>query len=355
MRCFIALCIALAASGCSNVGYYVQSVSGQLDIWRRERPIDEMIADPATPEKLKSKLAKVLEMRRFASAELGLPNDGSYTRYADLERPFVVWNVFATPEFSMRPLQWCFPFAGCVSYRGYFAHEDAERFAATLAAEGNDVFVGGVPAYSTLGWFADPVLNTFIHYPDHRIARLIFHELSHREVYAPGDTVFNESFAVVVEQEGVARWLRRHGTERERAAFEREQGYRRDFIGLVQRYHRRLSELYESGLDADAMRRRKNEAIDQMLAEYERLKEQWGGFRGYEPWFARRPNNAQIASVSIYTRLVPAFQALLRREQSDLTRFYAAARKLAALPKDERAAALEQLQQAALEAPAPIM
>jgi predicted aminopeptidase len=355
MRCVIALCIALAASGCSNVGYYVQSVSGQFDIWRRERPIDQMLADPSTPAPLRDKLAKVLEMRRFASAELGLPNDGSYTRYADLERQFVVWNVFATPEFAMRPLQWCFPFAGCVSYRGYFAQGDAERFAATLAAEGNDVFVGGVPAYSTLGWFADPVLNTFIHYPDHRIARLIFHELSHREVYAPGDTVFNESFAVVVEQVGVARWLARHGTERERAAFEREQGYRRDFIDLVQRYHRRLSELYGSGLDVDAMRRRKNEAIDEMLHEYGRLKEQWGGFKGYDPWFARRPNNAQIASVSIYTRLVPAFQALLRREQNDLPRFYAAARTLAALPKDERAAALEQLQRAALEAPAPIM
>lgn len=355
MRYIIVLWLAITASGCSNIGYYLQSVGGQFDIWRRERPIDELIADPSTPAPLKEKLAKVIEMRRFASTELGLPNDGSYTRYADLERQFVVWNVFATPEFSMRPLQWCFPFAGCVSYRGYFAHDDAERFAATLAAEGNDVFVGGVPAYSTLGWFADPVLNTFIHYPDHRLARLIFHELSHRKVYAPGDTVFNESFAVVVEQAGVARWLERHGTERQRLAFEREQGYRREFIALVQRYHRRLSELYERGLDAKTMRKRKNETIDDMLGDYGRLKEQWGGFSGYEPWFARRPNNAQIASVSIYTRLVPAFQALLRQEQNDLPRFYAAAKKLAALPKDERASALERLQRAALETPAPIM
>ncbi|MGQ0526077.1 MAG: aminopeptidase [Betaproteobacteria bacterium] len=355
MRYFAILLLAIASGGCSNVGYYLQSVSGQLDIWRRERPIDEIVSDPAAPAPLRDKLAKVLEMRRFASAELGLPDDGSYTRYADLERQFVVWNVFATPEFSMRPLQWCFPIAGCVSYRGYFSREDAERFAATVAAEGNDVFVGGVPAYSTLGWFADPVLNTFIHYPEHRIARLIFHELSHRVVYAPGDTVFNESFAVAVEQVGVARWLERHGTERARQAFEREQAYRQDFIDLVQRYHRQLTGLYDGGLDRAAMRKRKNEAIDEMLRDYGRLKEQWGGFEGYDAWFARRPNNAQIASVAIYTRLVPAFRALLRQEQNDLPRFYAAARKLAAMPKEARTAALERLQQAALEARAPIM
>ncbi|HET9663597.1 MAG TPA: aminopeptidase, partial [Burkholderiales bacterium] len=248
--------LLMATSGCTNVGYYLQSVSGQLDIWRRERPIDELIADPGTPAPLKQKLSKVQQIRHFASAELGLPKGGSYTRYADLERQFVVWNVFATPEFSLRPLQWCFPIAGCVSYRGYFLHEDAERFAATLAAEGNDVFVGGVPAYSTLGWFADPVLNTFIHYPVYRIAQLIFHELSHREVYAPNDTVFNESFAVVVEEIGVARWLERHGTGRERENFEREQAYKLDFIELVQRYHGRLSELYDTDLDAAAMRAR---------------------------------------------------------------------------------------------------
>jgi len=158
-----------------------------------------------------------------------------------------------------------------------------------------------------------------------------------------------------IEREPLSRWLERHGTERQRVAFEREQGYRRDFIDLVQRYHRRLSDVYDSSLNAEAMRKRKNETIDDMLGDYGRLKEQWGGFTGYEPWFARRPNNAQIASVSIYTRLVPAFQALLRQEQNDLPRFYAAARQLAALPKDERAAALERLQRAALEAPAPIM
>jgi predicted aminopeptidase len=134
MRYLVVFLLAIAAGGCSNVGYYLQSVSGQLDIWRRERPIDEIVSDPAAPTPLRDKLAKVLKMRRFASAELGLPDDGSYTRYADLERQFVVWNVFATPEFSMRPLQWCFPIAGCVSYRGYFSREDAERFAATVAA-----------------------------------------------------------------------------------------------------------------------------------------------------------------------------------------------------------------------------
>jgi predicted aminopeptidase len=355
MRCSIVLALALAASGCSNIGYYVQSVSGQFDIWRRERPIDELIADPATPPPLRAKLETVVQIRRYASEELGLPDDGSYTRYADLERPFVVWNVFATPKFSMQPQRWCFPVAGCVSYRGYFSREEAERFAATIAAEGSDVYVGGVPAYSTLGWFADPVLNTFIHYPDYRIAQLIFHELSHREVYAAGDTVFNESFAVVVEQAGVERWLRSHGTQLARDRFQREQRYRREFVDLVQRYHRRLSDLYNSGLDPAVMREQKNGAITEMVSEYQRMRAEWGGFKGYDLWFSRRPNNAQIASVAIYTRLVPAFRALLRQEQDDLPRFYAAVKRLAAMPKAQRTAALEQLQRAALEASAPIM
>lgn len=334
--------VLLLTAGCSNIGYYLQSVGGQLDIWRRERPIDELIADPLTPAALKEKLATVVQLRRFASRELRLPGEKSYIRYADIERPFVVWNVFATPELSLRPMQWCFAFAGCVNYRGYFSRDAAERFAATLAARDHDVYVGGVPAYSTLGWFADPVLNTFIDYPEYRIAQLIFHELAHREAYAPNDSVFNESFAVVVEQAGVERWLARHGTEFERRRYARERAYREDFIRLVQAYHRRLTALYETELASTEMRRRKEALISEMLGDYRQLKEKWGGFTGYDAWFARRPNNAQIASVAIYTRLVPAFRALLSEYRGDLAEFYGAVKRLAELPKEERTAALER-------------
>lgn len=341
LRRSLLVSLLLFTGACTNVGYYVQSVSGQLDIWRRERPIDALLADPETPPALRQKLAKVVEMREFAKSELALPGDKSYTHYADLGRPFVVWNVFATPEFSMKPMQWCFPFAGCVNYRGYFSREAAEAFAATLSTEGKDIYVGGVPAYSTLGWFADPVLNTFIHYPEYRVAQLIFHELAHREAYAPHDSVFNESFAVVVEQAGVERWLARHGTEAERSAYMRERRYREQYIELVRTYHGRLSALYKMDLPPEEMRRRKDDAISQMVDDYQRLKENWDGFNGYDAWFARRPNNAQIASVAIYTRLVPAFRSLLDEHGGNLREFYAAARKLADMPKEKRTAELE--------------
>ncbi|HET7598570.1 MAG TPA: aminopeptidase [Burkholderiales bacterium] len=339
----VAAVFAVTAAGCSNIGYYMQSVRGQFDIWMRERPIDALMRDPEVSAELKTKLTQVQEMRRFASTELKLPENDAYTRYADLGRPFVLWNVFAAPEFSLQPMQWCFPFAGCVSYRGYFAREAAERFAAGLTSEGKDTYVGGVPAYSTLGWFADPVLNTFIHYPDYRIAQLIFHELAHREVYAQNDTVFNESFAVVVQEAGVRRWLERRGTPAERERQARESGYRDQFVALVRRYHHRLSELYASDMVPADMRKRKEAIISEMISEYHALKEQWNGFSGYDAWFARRPNNAQIASVALYTRLVPAFRALLDKNGGDLPRFYAAVKNLANQSKDERTASLESL------------
>src|SRR5262245_26976391 len=253
------VCVLALAGGCSNFGYYRQSMSGQLDIWRRERAIEDVIKDPATPDTLKRKLATVLEIRAFASRELGLPDNRSYRIYADLERPYVVWNVFASEEFSVQPMQWCFLMAGCVSYRGYFSREDADRFAAIHAGQGYDVYVGPVPAYSTLGYFPDPVLNTFIHYPNAEIARLLFHELSHQVAYVRDDTVFNESFAVAVEQEGVRRWLARFGDAKQLAAFERSQRIRAGFARLVRAHREALAGLYRSGLPADAMRARKAE------------------------------------------------------------------------------------------------
>lgn len=339
----VVIAMLLALTGCANIGYYLQSINGQLDIWNRERPVGEVIGDPATPQALREKLATVLRIREFASRELGLPDNASFRRYADLGRPFVVWNVFAVPEFSTRPVQWCFPVAGCVGYRGYFDQADAERFAAAFAVGGRDVFVGGVPAYSTLGWFADPVLNTFIRSPDPGIARLIFHELAHQAAYVRDDSVFNESFAVAVEREGVARWLERHGSPQDKAIYARMRHYRDGFTQLIQTYRERLDGLYGSGLAPQAMRARKREMFEAMARDYKQLKAGWNGFGGYDRWFAQQPNNANLASIIIYTQMVPAFQALLRAQGGDLPAFYRAVRTLAALPREERDASLLRL------------
>jgi len=334
------LLLALIFSGCAQIGYYLQSVRGQLDIWHREKPIPEVIEDAASPPALRAKLTTVLAIREYASRELGLPENRSYRGYADLERPFVVWNVFATDEFSIQPKQWCFAVVGCVSYRGYFAKADAERFAAEITAAHADIYIGGVPAYSTLGWFADPVLNTFINNPPVALARLIFHELSHQVVYVKGDSEFNESFAVAVERAGVARWIVHHGSASDREAFDAMQLRRADFVRLIQTYRERLDTLFRSGATVDFMRAEKKKQYGEMFADYQNLKRAWGGFAGYDRWFAQPPNNALLASVAIYTQKVPAFEALLKAQDGDLVKFFAAVKTLARLSKAERDAAL---------------
>jgi predicted aminopeptidase len=330
-------------AGCANFTYYLQSVRGQLDIWSRQRDIQAVIDSDDTPAALRDKLRTVLEIRDFASGELGLPENRSYRLYANLERPYVVWNVFAAHEFTVHPRQWCFAFAGCVNYRGYFQKSDAEAFAAETAREGVDVFIGGVPAYSLLGYFPDPVLNTFIHYPPPHLARLIFHELAHQVVYVHDDSVFNESFAVTVEQEGLKRWLARHGTDADRHVLDTVIGRRDAFVRLIESYRQQAEALYASGLPPGEMRARKAELFAELEADFRKLRESWGGFPGYDHWFSQKPNNALLASVSIYSRRVPAFQALLARENGDLERFYAAVRQMARLGKIERTAALDHL------------
>jgi predicted aminopeptidase len=338
-----AIALVAVLGGCANFGYYLQSVQGQLDILRRARPIDEVIEQPDTPQPLREKLAAVLRIREFASHDLGLPENASYRRYSDLDRPFALWNVFAAPEFSTRPLEWCFPFAGCVKYRGYFARTEADRFAATLQQEGDDVFVGGVPAYSTLGWFADPVLNTFIKYPEAEVARLIFHELAHQVVYVRDDSVFNESFAVCVQQEGVRRWLERYGTAQDKQTFALLEQRREQFTELIQRYRKRLQALYDQPLPEDTMRADKARLFAELAGDYQVLKKSWGGWAGYDRWFEQHPNNALLASVAIYTQLVPAFRTLLAQQGGELPGFYRAVKALAALPVEQRTARLAEL------------
>jgi predicted aminopeptidase len=343
LRWFVLLVLLTAiaaAAGCSTVGYYFQAVNGQMELARKARPIPKVIADPATEPELKAKLDRVQEMRNFASRELGLPDNASYRRYADLGRPYVVWNVFAAPEFSVMPREWCFPFAGCVGYKGYFKKAGADEFAGALRSEHYDVFVGGVPAYSTLGWLDDPVLNTFVRYPDPEIARLIFHELAHQVVYVKGDSTFNESFAVTVEQEGVRRWVAAHGTEEQQRQFDQARARQRVFVELVEKYRARLVDLYAQPLEQGEMRARKEQVLGEMRSEYARLKQAWGGYAGYDGWFEQPLNNAHLASVAIYTQLVPGFEQLLRDSGGDLPRFYAQVRELAKLPEPERGARL---------------
>ncbi len=340
IRACFALALAALLPGCATLEYYWQAIGGQLEVIGRAQPIAERLQDPALPAPLRQKFERVLAMRAFASAELALPDNGSYRRYADLERPFVVWNVFAAPEFSVKPVESCFPIAGCVGYRGFYREADARAHGESLHAKGYDVHVAGVPAYSTLGWFDDPVLNTFIRYPDAEIARLIFHELAHQVAYAGDDTVFNESFAVAVEQEGVRRWLDRHGTQAEREAHEIFQARRRDFIALILRYRDRLSAFYGESLEPGQKRAGKARLLAEMLEDYARLKAGWGGFAGYDRFFAQGANNALLASVVAYTERVPAFRALLAQKGGDLPSFYAEVKRLARLSKPERDAGL---------------
>jgi predicted aminopeptidase len=255
----------------------------------------------------------------------------------------VVWNAFAAPEFSVKPVESCFLFAGCVSYRGFYSEAAAQQHSVSLAEKGYDIYVGGVPAYSTLGWFSDPVLSTFIQYPEPELARIVFHELAHQVVYLKGDTMFNESFAVAVEEEGVRRWLDREGTPAQRAAYEDSRRRRSEFVELVIQYRSRLAAFYDRPAEPEEKREGKRRLFSAMQDEYLALKVSWGGFAGYDRLLARGPNNALLASVASYSELVPAFRALLAREHDDLSAFYSAVRELGKLEKSERDARLAAL------------
>jgi predicted aminopeptidase len=329
--------LALAgATGCSTIDYYAQAVRGHFAVQSAARSIDELLADPATPEALRERLRRAREIRAFAARELGLPDNASYTTYADLHRPAVVWNVFATPALSLELKTWCYPLFGCAGYRGYFDRNDADRLAVELRAQGWDVNVAPVPAYSTLGWFADPLLNTFINAQDGELARMVFHELAHQVVYAKDDTVFNESFATTVERAGVARWLAARRDEALSRGYAQIERRRRDFLALLLKYRERLQRIYAEPASRSVLLERKRETFAALQAEYRQLRDgPWGGFAGYDRYFAQDLNNAHLAAIGAYYELVPAFEALLARDGS-LPAFYADVRRLARLDKTAR-------------------
>ncbi|RSZ59568.1 aminopeptidase [Massilia atriviolacea] len=333
---------ALLLASCSSLNYYRQAAQGQLTLLSDARPIDDWLNDNATDARLRVRLATARQIRTFAVKELGLPDNNSYKNYAALTRPFVLWNVVAAPELSLRPIQWCFPVAGCVTYRGYYSKDDALEYARELRAEGNDVQVGGVPAYSTLGWFNDPLISTFIHYPDAELARLIFHELSHQVVYVAGDSQFNESFASAVEEAGVERWLSGYGNETMRENYLNISARKKQFLALLLDCRAALDQAYTSKASVAEKRAAKARLFRKLQDDYQVLKASWGGYAGYDRFFAEPLSNAHLASIATYNDFIPAFRALLAREKT-FPRFYAAAKALAELDREERHRRLKAL------------
>jgi predicted aminopeptidase len=330
MRTLLILLSAGTLAGCETLAYYGQAARGQLAVSAAARPIEQVLNDPQVPAALKERLRVAGALRDYATRKLALPDSGTYRSFADLQRPYAVWNVVATSEFALEPVQSCFPIAGCVAYRGYYDREDAGRHAAARRTAGHDVVVYGVPAYSTLGWFDDPLLSTFIDYPDAELARLLFHELAHQVVYVKDDSSFNESFAVVVEREGLRRWLRDSGRAALLPEREAADARRREFEALAASLRAQLSALYAMPLAPEEMRRRKAEVLDALRPWLARMR----GFENVEP------SNAVLASFSTYTQKVPAFERLLAEAGGDLPRFYAGVRELARLPRAERDALL---------------
>jgi predicted aminopeptidase len=334
----------LCLSGCANVGYYWQSATGHLRILQAARPVQEWIGDEQAPQRLKDRLALSQRIRAFASSELGLPDNPSYRRYADLQRTAVVWNVVAAPEFSLKLKTWCFPVTGCVTYRGYFDEAEAKAEAARLRAQGYEASTYPVPAYSTLGWMnwagGDPLLNTFIHYPEGELARLIFHELAHQVVYAKDDTMFNESFATAVERLGVERWLQTQAGPQARADYERYNARRVQFRALARATRARLEALYDqTALPIEQRRARKAQVLADFRAGYLRLREGWNldpaRLRITDEWVANA-SNASFGAQAAYDELVPGFIGLFESLGGDWARFYDEAKRLAKVPRAER-------------------
>lgn len=338
-----ALLLPLLLGGCATLGYYSQAIRGHVDLLARARPVDAVLRDPATPPELRTRLEQVKAARDFASRELGLPDNDSYRRYADLGRPYAVWNMFAAPELSLQPRQWCFLIVGCVTYRGYFAREHAERDAARQRERGDDVYIGGVVAYSTLGSTADPLLNTMLHRGVVETVAVVFHELAHQRIYVRDDTAFNESFAVTVEEEGVRRWLARPGQEPERERMRVNRERRQAFTALLLRYREKLERLYRSDLPDGDKRTGKQRLFAELRTDYAALRKSWGGDDRYDRWMNTDLNNAKLAAVGTYHRYTPAFRLLLARRNGDLEKFYEDVRALADLPKTEREARLHAL------------
>ncbi|MDH5435977.1 MAG: aminopeptidase [Gammaproteobacteria bacterium] len=320
--------------------YYWQAIGGQIEIFSRQQSIEEILVSPETRPELKQKLEYIQQVRAFASHELYLPDNNSYRSFVDVERPYLVWNVFAAPGLSLKPYQSCFPVAGCLAYRGYFNKNDAQAFAHELKQQDYDVFVAGISAYSTLGWFDDPVPSTIMHYSNAHLAGLIFHELAHQKVYIKDDTAFNESFAMSVELAGVKQWMEQTGDPALHIQYKNENEHREQFIALLMRTRQKLNKLYLS--DEINKLDNKKKILEKLKTEYDQLKKDWNANSHYDGYMKQDLNNAHFISVGLYHRYIPAFEAL-RKQSNNWPEFFEQVRQLGDLPKEKRELKLQQL------------
>jgi predicted aminopeptidase len=334
--------LAACSSGCSTVDFYLQAANGQAEILNKAHPIAEVVADQRTSERVRRKLALVQELRQFASQQLGLPAYRQYGRYSDLGRRDVVWIVYAAPEFSVEGKTWSYPLVGTLEYRGFFSKKAADEEVSRLKAEGFEVFSGGVEAYSTLGWFRDPVLNTFLYRSDSDLAELIFHELTHVKLFVPGDTDFNEAFATANAEAGVRRWLTSRKDWRGLARYDRALTREREIVHLLLGTREKLKQLYaRSSLSPEEMRREKAAIIAAMRLEYADVRHRWGASARRDRSFERPWTNARLNTVATYYDLVPGFERLLKEKRGDLNAFYAAVKGMRGLSKEQRESALK--------------
>ena len=332
-------------SGC----YYMQAARGHLEVINKREPIEDIVQDPGTPEELSRRLLLIQDARQFSIDELKLPDNDSYRSYTDLERDFVLWNVFAAPEFSLNPKLWCYPIVGCLAYRGYFSEATAHREAAKLSDKGFDVAVGGVAAYSTLGSFDDPVLNTMMRWGDIQLVTTLFHELAHQVLYIKDDTGFNESFATAVEEIGIERWLGENGRKGDMTRYRENKNLQRQLFGLVETARQELHEHYSSDIDDDRKRELKQALYEQLAADVRELLQRYG--RNTEHWLTRDPNNARLVPMALYEARVPAFRALFVQCEFDMTCFFTEAIAISELEKSERDARLDRLESSTNDSP----
>ena len=333
--------IIIALSGCSTIEYYRHALAGQFEIWRKQESITALLKRDTLAAGLREKLIYSVNARDFAFERLALPDNGSYRDYVNLGRDFVIWNVFATGELSLVPVESCYPLVGCFDYRGFFAQERANRYAQELRQQGHDVFVGGVAAYSTLGWLDDPVLSSILKWEKARIAEIIFHELAHQQLYVKDDTSFNESFAMTVAMAGLQLWIPLQSGDL--VKLEREQAQERQFIAFILQFKSELENIYTSALPDLEKRLAKKEVFARIDAEYKSLKVSWNGDSSYDEWMRIDLNNAKIASVSTYHDHVAAFMSILEQHDNDFAAFYAAVGKIAQLESTERMACLSAI------------
>ncbi len=334
----------LALQGCGSVSYYTQSINGHLKLVSAGQAVDKLIDDPTRAPDLREQLKLARDIRQFAIDTLNLPDNNSYRNYVDTHRQFVTWAVFAAPKLSLNVRTWCFPVAGCVPYRGYFSQEKALEFADGLRDEGLDVYVGGVPAYSTLGWFNDPLLNTMFLRGEPYLAGVVFHELSHQQVYVPNDTAFNEAFATAVEHSGTVAWLKHRNDRAAQREYLASQKRNDDFLALIANGRKELGRIYASQMSDGDKLKAKAAAIEKLRARYRQVKTQrWRGYSGYDLWFSEPINNAKLATVAVYNDLLPAFSRLLKTCHDNYDRFYNTVQRIARLDPQQRLETLNSI------------